>query len=127
MGLRSIISWLHHEMAVIVRPLGKDAFLTEPNLNRPVPINTLPPSPGSFWQKLLTSLLILMLKVNSANSPLCNRSAGPMAGRLSSIISREMCPCFGLVLPAEWPLDLLKTAGCSDGETITSMPERERV
>lgn len=46
-----------------------------------------------------------------------------MAGRLSSI-SGEMCPCFGLVLPTEWPLYLLKTAGCSDGGTITSTLER---
>lgn len=47
-----------------------------------------------------------------------------MDGRPSSI-SRKMCPCFGLELPTEWPLYLLlKTAGCSDGETITSMPDR---
>lgn len=30
----------------------------------------------------------------------------------------------GNVTPPEWPLYVLKSAGCSDGETITSMPER---
>lgn len=53
LGLRFIALWLHHEMAVIVHPFGKDTFLIKLKLNRQVSTNALPPSQGSFW---LTSI-----------------------------------------------------------------------